>query len=318
MDLYNIPNDDGKKYRKQVFLNMLKPEKGYIDGATDYCMLVPFAEQFGLDTEERLWLAFLYGLTYSQTTSMRVFMEFPELRRVKATQLERFWESEKPGLYFSRDKMRIKNNNQFVESVLSLKNNLRGSCFSRKYEECFDFNTLYKWIIRDWRFFGPHGAYLFFDAVYGLLPNQYIDPDAIDWKNCGKTVAQGMSHLLYIDENSNKPANEHDLNRYNSFVDKLQARSSQPKIVIESTLCAFKKLFKGSRYSGYYADRMLEEITQATQVKPEFWVDNNIDLYSYREKSVPDKLRGEIQGWSGIRPERMRDWLDKGVLQVER
>lgn len=317
MDLYNIPNDDGKKYRKRVFLDMLKPEKGYIDGATDYCMLVPFSKQFQLDSEERLWLSFLYGLTYSQTSAMRLFIEFPDLGSINLKTLNKFWSSEKPTLYFSKDKLRIKNNDQFIPSVLDMKNKLivSESSFEQLYAEHDTFEKLYRWIIKDWKFFGPHGAYLFFDSVYGLLPKLYKDPKNLDWKNCGKTVAQGMSHLLYLDELSNVAVREHDLNKYNKIVDKLQDRSNQPKVIIESTLCAFRKLFKGTRYSGYYADRMLEEISESLKNAPTFWRENKIDLYEYRAQSIPDCFRGEIQGWYGIRQERMRHWLDKGLLR---
>ena len=316
MDLYNIPNDDGKRYRKQVFLNMLKPEKGYIDGATDYCMLIPFSKQFQLNSEERLWLSFLYGLTYSQTSTMRVFMEFPDLGSINLKTLNKFWSSEKPTLYFSRDKLRIKNNDQFIPSILDMKNKLivSESSFEQLYAEHDTFEKLYRWIIKDWKFFGPHGAYLFFDSVYGLLPKLYKDPKNLDWKNCGKTVVQGMSHLLYLDELSNAPVREHNLSRYDKVVNKLQDRSNQPKIIIESTLCAFRKLFKGTRYSGYYADRMLEEVSESLKNVPNFWHENGIDLYEYRAQSIPDCLRGEVQGWHGIRQERMRQWLDKGLL----
>lgn len=320
MDLYNIPNDDGKRYRKQVFLSMLEPEKGYIDGATDYCMLMPFSKQFGLNTEEKLWLSFLYGLTYSQTSAMRVFIEFPDLGSINLNALRDFWGSEKSTLYFSKDKLRIKNNDQFIPSIMSMKSKLveSESSFEQLYAEHDTFERLYKWVIKEWRFFGPHGAYLFFDSVYGLLPKLYKDPNKLDWKNCGKTVAQGMSHLLYLDELSSVSVKEHNLSKYDNFVNKLQDRSNQPKIIIESTLCAFRKLFKGTRYSGYYADRMLEEVSESLKSVPTFWRENGIDLYEYRAKSIPECLRGETQGWSGIRQERMRDWLDKGVLRWTR
>ena len=310
MDLYSLPNDDGKTYRRKKFLSLLKnPERGYIDGATDYCLLVAFADDHDLDRDERFLLAYLYGLSYSQTTAIRTYMEFWDLEGVKAAQLERFWKLNKNSLYFNPDRKYVKNNDAFVPALLNIKN-LAGYDPTDYWENLLEggFSLLYKRIKKDWFYFGPMGIYLFLDALYGLIPDWYVDPDQIDWRHCGQTVPEGMAHLLYQDDLVE--SGSYPLEVFNSIVKKIQRKTDQPVVLIESTLCAFRKLFKGTRYVGYYADRMLLECQQTDS----YLRDLGVDIWSYRAQVIPQKYLGEVNGWSGIREDRMKLWLKKGVL----
>lgn len=308
---FGIPNDS-IKLRRKIFTQMLTPDPstGYIDGATDYCLLLPFAEDYNLNTEERLWLAFLYGMSYSCTTAIRIHSEFPRLKKVSPEELKKFWVEHKEELWFQPDKRYLKNNDQVIPAIKSIyKLASRFGSLEGYMLPLLDqgFDATYKDILKRWNFFGPMGAYLFFDALYGLCPELYSDPTNLDWKNCGKTVPEGMAHLLGLDEQALRQT-PFDFDRFNKNVDMLAQRFNQPKIVVESTLCAFRKLFKGSRYVGYYADRQLEEcFATANLLKP-------IDIWDYRARTIPDHLRGEVNGWSGIRKQKCKDFLKYGAI----
>lgn len=311
MDLYNLPTDNGKTYRKEQFISLLKdPPLGYVDGATDYCLLPVFAEEEQLTTDQRFWLAYLYGLTYSQTAAIRTFIRFPDLKHTPIPQLSNFWKDSKSSLYFNPDRKYVKNNDAFVPAIRAMKELTEGNPVAY-WEDLSQngFNSLYKSIKKDWFYFGPMGIYLFLDALWGLLPGQYVDPEAIDWKSCGKTVPEGMCHLLYLDDLVGDK--QYPLDRFNKAVRYICRKTGQPVVIVESTLCAFRKLFKGTRYVGYYADRMLEECTQANK---DLW-GLGVDIFDYRSKAIPRELLGELNGWSGIRKDRMRIWLERGVFQ---
>lgn len=310
MDIYKIPRDDGKVYRKEQFLSLLRdPEMGYIDGATDYCLLPIFAKDKQLTPDQRFWLAYLYGLTYSQTTAIKVFLRFPDLGRVRIPKLESFWGKSKETLYFNPDRKYVKNNDALIPAIKSMKGLTEGDPLAYWDGLCEEgFAPAYRAMKRDWFYFGPMGIYLFLDALYGLLPDHYVDPDTIDWKACGKTVPEGVCHLLYLDELVGSA--KYPIDRFNKTITWLQEDTKQPVVLIESALCAFRKLFKGSRYVGYYADRMLVECTQANK---ELW-DLGVDIFDYRSRAIPEKFLGEENGWQGIRKERMGLWLEKGVL----
>lgn len=310
MDLYSLPKDDGRSYRKKQFLSLLKnPVKGYIDGATDYCLLPVFAKEYRLSPKQRFWLAYLYGLSYSQTTAIRFFIEFPEMLQVTRPSLEKFWESNKSTLYFNHDRRYVKNNDAVIPAIMNIKR-ITGNHPLVYWESHIQdgFKSLYRDLKRDWYYFGPMGLYLFFDALWGLLPRWYVDPDRLDWKSCGKTVPEGMAHLLYLDEVID--SKEYPLDRFDRAVERIQIHSAQPLVIIESTLCAFRKLFKGTRYVGYYADRMMEECEQYGRVLQT----EGIDLWKYREQAIPRELLGEFNDWQGIRKDRMDLWLKEGVF----
>lgn len=309
MDLYHIPGDTGKPFRRKVVQSLLKGE--YVDGATDYCMLIPYADEENLSDEERVWLAYLYGLTYSCTTAIRMFEVLPSTDSINMKLLKGFWRAEKDTLWFNPDKKYIKNNDQVIPAIKSVKGIL--SQYPSLMHWVMDFSrggfrSLYKGILLEWDFFGPMGAYLFFDALYGLCPELYVDPDKLDWKGSGKTVVEGMAHMLYMDELIE--SREFPLDKFNRIVDKLQGNSGKPKVLIESTLCAFRKYFKGTRYVGYYADRMLEECHFVDSLKGV----KTPDVWALREKSVPKEFRGEDNGWSGVRKDKLKGWLERGDL----
>lgn len=310
MDLYHIPGDTGKPFRRKVVQSLLKGS--YVDGATDYCMLVPYAHKERLSKEERVWLAYLYGLTYSCTTAIRMFEVLPSTDSINMKLLKGFWRAEKDTLWFNPDKKYIKNNDQVIPAIKSIKDQVLSQYPSlmhwvRDYSRD-GFQSLYKGIQRNWDFFGPMGAYLFFDALYGLCPDLYVDPDKLDWRGSGKTVVEGMAHMLYMDELIE--SREFPLDRFNRIVDKLQDSSGKPKVLIESTLCAFRKYFKGTRYVGYYADRMLEECHFVDSLKGV----NTPDVWALREQSVPKEFRGEDNGWPGVRKDKLKGWLERGEL----
>lgn len=309
---FGIPNDS-IKLRRSIFTQMITPDPdtGYIDGATDHCLLLPFAEDYNLDTEERLWLAFLYGMSYSCTTAIRIHSEFPRLKEVSPNKLKKFWFEHKEELWFQPDKRYLKNNDQVIPAIKSIH---KLSKFFGSLEDYMlplldqGFDATYKDILKRWDFFGPMGAYLFFDALYGLCPELYSDPTNLDWKNCGKTVPEGMAHLLGLDDQALRET-PFDFDRFNKNVDMLSQRFDQPKIVVESTLCAFRKLFKGSRYVGYYADRQLEECLATADLL------ESVDIWDYRARAIPEHLRGEANDWSGIRKQKCKDFLKYGEIR---
>lgn len=307
---YGIPGDS-PKLRKRIFTELMTPDEktGYMDGE-DYQLMRPYAKSRNLDLESCLWLAVLYGLSYSCTTTMRFLEEFPTISNVKPKALKLFWSAKKDSLWFNPDKKYLKNNDQVIPAIKSIYKISHGNLTEYLEPLLADgFDATYKEIIKNWRFFGPHGAYLFFDALYGMQPAYYSDPEHLDWKNCGQTVVEGMAHLLGDDEAIQ--TKQYDLNRYNKMLDKLAARFGKPKIVLESNLCFFRKLFKGSRYLGYYADRNLMECHATADILQK---DYGIDVWDLRKKTTQDDLRGEIHGWDAIRKDRLKLFLQTGAL----
>lgn len=307
---YGVPGDS-KKFRLKTFMKLMTPDEqtGYMDGEV-YQLMRPYAKSRNLSVESRLWMAIIYGLSYSCTTTIRFLEKFPTISDVKPKDLQNFWREKKSTLYFNPDKRYLKNNDQVIPAIKCIYKLSKGNLSSYLLpllEQGFD--VTYNEILKNWRFFGAHGAYLFFDAIYGMSPELYSDPERIDWKRCGQTVVEGMATLLGVDEQIETKTYDYKL--FNEMVDKLAKKTGFPKIVIESNLCFFRKLFKGSRYMGYYADRDLVECLDTADILVE---ECGVDIWELREKTTQDTLRGEIHGWSGVRKEKMKEFLTSGVL----
>lgn len=307
-----IPNDS-IKLRRKVFSQLMTPDEttGYMDGE-DYELLKPFVQDYKPDVETLLWMCFLYGMSYSCTTTLRFLFEFPTLADVNPKLLNLFWKENKKDLWFQPDKKYLKNNDQIVPAIKNMykvsHKNL-SEYLIPLLEKGFD--TTYKEIIKNWSFFGPSGAYLFFDGVYGWCPSLYSDPTNLDWKNCGQTVGEGMAHLLGLDEQANHQE-PFDVERYNKNVNMLAVRFQAPKIMIESNLCFFRKLFKGTRYLGYYADRQMKECLSTAELVSKHC--NGIDMWDYRKRTTPEYLLGECNDWNDIRKYKYKDFLSTGGI----
>lgn len=309
---FGIPNDS-IKLRRRVFRELMTPdqETGYIDGADDCHLMYPFKEDQHPSLEMRLWMAFLYGMSYSCTTTIRFVTEFPTLQSVTPSRIKKFWTDNRETLWFQPDKKYLKNNNQVIPAIKSIYKLSDGSLSD--YLVPFltqGFDVTYKEITKNWKYFGPSGAYLFFDAVYKLSPELYSDPTHLDWKNGGQTVPEGMAHLLGLDEQAihQEP---YDIPRYDRMVDHLAQRLESPKIILESSLCFFRKLFKATRYLGYYADRQLCECNATAKILKK---ECGINIWDYRARTCPEYFRGEVGGWDGIRKERYKIFLTTGTL----
>ena len=64
---------------------------------------VYFANKWGLDMEQRCWLAFLTAICETTPTSLYLFKHFPDMRTTGAAELEAFTKANKPAMAFQYD-----------------------------------------------------------------------------------------------------------------------------------------------------------------------------------------------------------------------
>jgi hypothetical protein len=154
--------------------------------------------------------------------------------------------------------------------------------------------------------------------------------NSIDWDK-GANLTSCMFNLIYKDELANEfdevgklteemksyiPLFNSELERMR---EKIWERYPDRKIDIPlftPKLCSFRNLFKCSRYAPYHADRQLEHINQYREWHPEssdIWD----ELFQIREQTMPSHFLGEKNNWTGIRKERKRLWVDRGLTGIE-
>ena len=313
--LFNIPNDTGGTWRWDKLVELYRLEDRIQDDPSPSKVLALWAEYYSLTDEQKAWLSYLYGLTYSTTTAVFIFRCFPSLAGIQSKKVLRdFWEKNKSRLYFNRDRRYIKNNDQFVDAIAGLRK-FEGKTLYENLSWLTD-ESIYHRIVKHWPYFGRHAAFLFFDAYSKMLSNGKCTLSSISNWNEARTIAEGLALATYDDELyqriKDKKLTGEDFVKLDALVKRLEQDCNANFTDIESTICAYSKLFKGTRYLGYYIDRFEEELDQALNngyPKNDLYV-----LFHLRKKVTPPEYLGECSGWSGIRKERCKLWLKEGRL----
>lgn len=103
-------------------------------------------------------------------------------------------------------------------------------------------------IVRGWYYFGRYAAFLFLEVYYQAFSPDWIDDIKFAWE---------------VDENYTKGAEfiagTDDRCLLDSFLDDVRRDTKDNAFAIETSLCAVAKIVKGTRYNGYYTERMLND-----------------------------------------------------------
>jgi len=81
--------------------------------------MVYLADRFELNLDQRFWLSFLFAATYCVPTAYYILNEFPDFRFVDPGRMTRWWNENRPRIYFQSDRRWVRSRNQFVDQVVS-------------------------------------------------------------------------------------------------------------------------------------------------------------------------------------------------------
>jgi hypothetical protein len=290
-------------------------------------MLNYVCDRFELNLEQRFWLAFLYGTNYCGPTVYYIYNEFPDFENVSMARVRRWWKQNKQKTLFQTDRAKVKNFNYFADIVKSYIN-LVGSCQEDTIRSCKTYDDLYDFASKIF-YFGRFSIFNYTQALWELTNVRY-EPTFFNLKeaeSCRNGLCYVFNKKHYIVRKSRpRPKIDYDeLQRDLSLLLKRTQKKTNKIPVniwnVETALCAFKKLFWGSRYLGYYIDRQLEEIKK---------LENNVTegvcwepLWDFRKEFFDHRILGEVNGWNGIRKNlmylfRYRRMLSESILMFDR
>lgn len=271
--------------------------------------MVKFLELSGMNSQELKEEAVLiYSLTYSVPTTIVILCKLNELN----TNPKEFWQKYRSKLLFQSDRKYVKMNNRFINGYFDFKKS--GIFELLRNKEIIDLSKTVK-LIEQCYSFGRFSAFLFLET-YGAMFNKEFVNNQLDWID-GATVTSGLLNVLGRDKEANIWDKTHQLDFnpliFDKFANYLLDKVSIGKklAILETNLCAYRKLFKGTRYIGYYSDRVLEELYYTIEQFPEHKKELEI-LFVAREMIIPDKYLGEKHGWTGIRTELKKHYLKTG------
>lgn len=274
-----------------------------------YAMLRYVADRFELNDEQRYWLAFIYGLTYCGASVFYVYNEFPDFESVDSGRLQRWWDDRgRASIICQTDRRWVRSGNQFVPAVESYRRwigrGTQGEHFAALTQAATPearYDEVYRAATR-LHSFGQFSLFLYLEALHTITPVDLaptdLDLDVAHSCRNGLCYAYGYDQWLTPAE-ARTPAGAHAAIReaWDDVRHRLaEAVSPAPNVWnVETTLCAYKKYKRGSRYIGYYLDRQASEVAKMQQRVPDgvawrvLW-DFRRETYRERdcvERSVP-------------------------------
>lgn len=283
------------------------------DGECNGVVLKAWADNHKLNKKDRTDLCYFFGITYCVESAIVLYYN-----REAIIQNPEAWANDnKSKIIFQSDRKYIKMKNSFQVCLLSwIKNRAEIQKLSDVTE--IDLN---KWIssVETYPLFGRFSAYLYLETAAWLLDIPVINAE-MDWEN-GATATSGLLNLYGYD----KAAMEYDRTRKlqepfnHEYMEKLvkpvlkaiaAANGDNNITKVETSLCAYRKFFKGTRYNGFYLDRMLEEIIAMKNDYPTI----SSELLAIRCNSYSAEYLGEISGWTGIRKDMKKKYRETGII----
>lgn len=285
------------------------------DGECNTVVLCRWADNHKLSTQDKYELAFFFSATYSVLSAIAIYGEKEKLFRSP----QKWIEKNKITIVFQSDRKYMRMKDNFLKSVeYWIKNQKDAATFLKSVTEQGRIR-LQKAVkeVERWEMYGRFSAFLFLEMFANLIKAP-VENTTIDWKH-GNTATSGLLNLFARDRDANDFDKTGKLRIPEEMMDKMLCQTlkrirenggSDNVTEVETSLCAYRKLYKGSRYNGYYLDRMLEEIQIMKPNYPEI----SKEVLDIRAELFKDKYLGEKSGWNGIRPKMKKVYLMTGLI----
>ena len=286
------------------------------DGECNAIVLKAWADKNNLSAGDRFDLAYFFATTYCVESGIILYKNRDSI----ANEPEKTAELLKPRMIFQSDRRYVRIQSRFANMLKSWSKTVVKSNPSWWMDNStLDLNRAIS-TVEKWYYFGRFAAFLFVETYSTLLGCKTTDT-TIDWKN-GDTATSGLLNLFGYDVEANVFDREGQLllapdkldGLFSSVVfsaEKVGAETNTTKL--ETSLCAYRKFYKGSRYNGYYLDRMLEELRWYQKEKPEY-AGITDELFAIRGRCFPHDMLGELHGWEGVRRENKKLYQEYGII----
>lgn len=332
MDLYHIPGDTGGDWRLRKFI-----EYQHEVPSIHYRVLGEYIWNYVTDLDDAVMMCWYMSVTYNEVTCMLLHELFDWKSLTPKTVKEycqRFWAETKPVLDFGSSRRYAKNMDWFP----SLMESFIRTTHRKPYEwltahlvgdPVEDYNTVHR-AISATPYTGRFAADLFMESIMYIqdyLGIQLVEPSQLNWKKCSN-LTSGLLNIFYLDEEANfydrtgvLPVPEAFLTKKLQFVqeeiEKVYPEQDTDINLFVGKICSFRNLFKSARYGGFHHDRELGVLREYERILPDFQ-DIWDRVFELRRVMFDDRFLGELNGWDGIRKERKKLWLRKGLTGVEK
>jgi hypothetical protein len=266
---------DLQKQRRKDFINWYKWSLSIKDCDPAIFMTNYLFKRFEHNTEQRLWIAWIYGTTYYFPTTWVIWNEFPDMELVGIERLREWNNNNYKRLRYQTD---TKWNKGHLPAQFESYKQWVGDKTQREAFQEFiasgspklSFNLLWDEVKSKFHKFGRYSTWFYLQTLKQCcdLP---IEPSSLMLEDFdgSRSHRNGLCMALGLDDWYDQKLTIEQLAYLDaqSYLILEEVKKEFPNtdyFDMETCLCSFKKLFrvKHGRYLGYYLDRQAEEIKQ--------------------------------------------------------
>jgi len=307
----SMENDSIDKKRWEQYKNFHKNYTAVGDCDPAYPTLKYVADQLNYNMEERCLLAWVYSSCYNDVTAFYIFKNL-----YRTTNIDTWWKEYKPKLIFTTDRLKVKSFNKFPKMYKSYKQLVGDeqwatlSSYIIPNDPITSYNNLYKFADQFF-YFGRFSLFLYLELLNYLtdIPISIDNLELEKAESCRNGLCYAIGKDKWISKTKFPLTKEHYKTLYyylHKVVEELQKELPHQKTTywnVETSLCAYKKLFWESRYLGYYLDRSLANLHKQKEMLPEL---NLTIFWEARKKLFHKSFLGELNNWKEIRKDRYK------------
>lgn len=197
------------------------------DAGVEERMIASLCRHYGLNDWDAFRLIYYYTMTYHIPSALDMLLEGVR---------------DKSRLQFRTDRRYVRCHGAFERLLKELTPDK-----AERLRGCKDTLTAYH-EVSGWFFFGRYAAYLFLEVYCNVFHPDWNDNLIPDWEP---------------DENYTKGAilitRSNETAALNKFISQAKKDAQDNVFALETSLCAVEKFRKGTRWNGYYTERMLKE-----------------------------------------------------------
>lgn len=201
------------------------------DAGVEERMIASLCRYLGLNSWDAFRLIYFYTMTYHIPSALAMLLEGE--RNIKRLQ-------------FRTDRRYVRCNGAFPRLLSELTEDK-----AARLQGCKSTTEAYK-EVRSWFFFGRYAAYLFLEVYYNVFTPQWTDDLIPDWE-ADENYTKGAISVIKSNEKS----------ELDKFLNQARKDAGDNVFALETSLCAVEKFNKGTRWNGYYTERMLKEATES-------------------------------------------------------
>jgi hypothetical protein len=308
---------------KQTFIDWFDRSLEIDDCDPSIYMTNYFFDRFEYNTEQRLWITWIYGTTYYWPTAYVIWNEFPDMDLVGVDRLTDWNNSNYSRLRYQTDTKWNKGHlpAQFLSYKEFVGDRSQRSALTQGFvgDPVKDFNTLWE-TVNSWHKFGRYTSWFYIQTLKQCCDIP-VDVDSLwlhDYSG-SRSHRNGLCYALgkekWIDQKLSPQQTAWLEQEGREILQEVKKKHGDKAdfFAMETALCSFKKLFRRNdgRYMGYYHDRQAEEIRR---VEADGW--SGIDwtpMWDARRENIdPRYLVGSID------KNLFNTFLDTGSFEPDR